>query len=364
MKMLVALSIVLAVALCAAFTAAGMRTPASRASNAPESAAASAANQDGDDGDDGDDGGGGGAADDGFSNLQVLPDGISDRELGAIMLANTRGLGLPRLGGEGCLYCHVGDMETPRSEWDFAADDKPMKDKARVMMEMTAEINANLARLETRIDPDIEVTCTTCHAGRTDPRALPDVLFASYEDGGVEAAEEKYRELRDRYYGADAYDFRVHILPALATHLANRGDIDDAIALAALNVEVHPGDAAAKRSWLALHLERIIDAKDVKAALAELDELAPTLAADVLTPSLFNSMSWRLIRSDRAPQGHALIEANLARFPEKYLAIESMAFIYADTDRMEQAIDLLERWLEKNPEHDRGRRLLINLREE
>ena len=37
-----------------------------------------------------------------YHNLQVLPDSISSDELDQGMLGNLRGLGLPRLAGEGC----------------------------------------------------------------------------------------------------------------------------------------------------------------------------------------------------------------------------------------------------------------------
>lgn len=53
-----------------------------------------------------------------YTNLQVLPADISDRELGNVMLANLQGLGLRRRGGEGCLYCHAGSMDVPRDTWD------------------------------------------------------------------------------------------------------------------------------------------------------------------------------------------------------------------------------------------------------
>lgn len=298
----------------------------------------------------------------GYTNLQVLPKEISRDELGGLMLANLSGLGLPRLAGEGCLYCHAGDLEVPRSDWDYASDAKPMKAKARVMMAMVREINARLATLDERIDPALEVTCATCHAGRADPRPLPDVLWNAYESGGIGTAEARYRELRERYFGSDAYDFRVHVLPRIALRMADGGAIDDAIALAGLNAEINPEDAWAEQAWVALKLEKTIDAEGTEAALAELDRLAPSLGPATLTPPLLDSLAWRLNRSERVKQGHALIEANYERFPNEYRAIESLAFIRADTGRGEEAFALLERWLDANPDHARARRLLVNLR--
>lgn len=302
------------------------------------------------------------AAETGYENLQVLPSDISRGELGEIMLDNLRGLGLPRLAGEGCLYCHVGDLEVPRSEWDYASDDKPMKRKARVMMRMVEEINKkHLAGLNDRVDSSNEVTCASCHAGRTDPRPLPEVLWAIYETDGAESAAARYRELRERFFGADAYDFRPHVLPGIATRMADAGSIDDAIAMAELNAEVFPGDVFAQQARVALVLERTIDRSGPAAALEELSRMEEGLAPGVMTPGLLDALAWRLNRTDRETQGHALIEANYERFPGEYRAIESLAFIRSSTGRMPEAVSLLEKWLEENPEHARARRLLVNL---
>lgn len=298
-----------------------------------------------------------------YENLKVLPHDISPSELNQAMLENLRGLGLRRLAGEGCLLCHVGDLETPRTEWDYASDAKPMKEKARVMMAMTKAINEKfLGTLETRVDPSFRVTCMTCHTGRTDPRPLVDVLWSTYEADGIDGASEKYRNLRERYLGSKAYDFRDHILPGLALYMANQGKIDDAIELMALNVEANPESASARRKWISLRLERIVGEKGVEEALAELDRMEPTLDPGVVTPAVLDLVAWRLNRTDRQAQGHALIEANLAKFLEEYIPHESMAFILSSTDRKEEAFALLEKWIEIHPDHDRAKRLLINLR--
>lgn len=127
-------------------------------------------------------------------------------------------------------------MDAPRDEWDFASDEKETKLKGRVMMAMVKDINANhLSQLDNRLDESLSVSCITCHSGRTDPRPLPDVLRAAYSEEGISAAIEKYHELRDRYFGAGAYDFRPEVLVRLANGLAQQGAWDDALALARLN---------------------------------------------------------------------------------------------------------------------------------
>jgi len=302
------------------------------------------------------------AQESGYKNLQVLPKDTPRRELGQIMLDNLSGLGLPRLAGEGCLYCHVGDLETPRADWNYASDAKPMKQKARVMMAMVREINdKHLAQLEGRLDSDFEVTCASCHSGRTDPRPLPELLWATYQEGGIEAAASKYAELYQRYEGGDAYDFRSNVLPSIAVQLADSGSIDDAIRLAELNVERHPDSVSAKQSWVALSLEKIIDGDGVAKALSELTKLEAQLPAEGRGADLLDALAWRLNRSERQEAGHALIEANYGKYPDQYRALESMAFILSNTERHAEGVEILERWLEANPDHARARRLLVNM---
>src|SRR5215831_13007063 len=70
-----------------------------------------------------------------FTNLKVLPKDISDRDLRAMMNSFTRALGVR------CNYCHVGEEGKPMRHEDFPKDDKPTKLKARVMIQMTKDLN-------------------------------------------------------------------------------------------------------------------------------------------------------------------------------------------------------------------------------
>ncbi len=208
----------------------------------------------------------------GYTNLQVLDPDITREELGMAMLQNTLGLGLPRRQREGCLFCHVGDMDLPVDEWDFAADDKETKLKARAMMAMVKDINTNhLSQLDNRLDESFSVSCTTCHSGRTDPRPLPDVLRAIYASDGISAAISKYHELRDRYLIAGAYDFRPAVLVRLANRLAQQGAWDDSLALAVVNEEANPAEPFAASARLSLQIERQINRHNVADALAYFD---------------------------------------------------------------------------------------------
>ena len=276
------------------------------------------------------------------------------------MFANLRGLGLPRLAGSGCLHCHEGDLETPRNEWDYASDAKSAKATARVMMAMVRDINdESLAKLEGRSESSMMVSCATCHAGRLDPRPLPDVLWSTYESKGAEATIQTLNELRARYSGSDAYDFRSHVVGSVAVRMADAGSIQDAILLANANAQSNP-DSGARSRLAALKLEQVIDEVGVEKALEALDSMESSALAGVSRINLLDDLAWRLIRSEREPQGQALIEATYRKFPKVYGAVENMVFVLLDREQKEQGIALLQEWIDAHPSHDRARLLLIN----
>jgi hypothetical protein len=83
------------------------------------------------------------------TNLKVLKV-TSGREVGAIMRTFTTGLGVE------CGFCHAGR--------DFASDDNPKKNIARMMITMVEHVNAGFP------DGKVHVTCYTCHRGETEPK--------------------------------------------------------------------------------------------------------------------------------------------------------------------------------------------------
>jgi hypothetical protein len=61
--------------------------------------------------------------------------------------------------GVRCDFCHV--------QGDFASDEKPHKEIARMMIGMSREINAKFP------DGKMHVTCYTCHRGAEEPATRP-----------------------------------------------------------------------------------------------------------------------------------------------------------------------------------------------
>ena len=169
-------------------------------------------------------------------NLEVLPKDISSRELGETMKGFAMGLGVR------CETCHVGEVGQPLDTFDFESDEKPMKLKARVMLEMVTAINnKHVAKLnEIEKAEHVEVRCVTCHRGRPQPKLIEDVLDEQLVKGGVDTAVETYGKLRGEYYGSHSFDFSEMSLPMYAQGLAGRGETDAAIEFVTINTEHFP----------------------------------------------------------------------------------------------------------------------------
>lgn len=89
-----------------------------------------------------------------FKNIKVLNDMPAD-QMGKVMNLMSASLGV------NCNFCHV--------ENDFAKDDKEEKLAARQMISMTFAINKNY------FDNRVEVSCNTCHNGKTHPQNAPNL---------------------------------------------------------------------------------------------------------------------------------------------------------------------------------------------
>jgi tetratricopeptide (TPR) repeat protein len=172
-----------------------------------------------------------------FTNLKVLPEDISKRELMGIMRSFSGAL------GQRCNYCHVGENPNDLEGYDFASDDKEAKLVARIMMEMTNDINkSHLAELKK--EHVTRVRCITCHHGVEEPETIDNIIVAVADKDGIDAAVAKYRELREEYYGAGSYDFGAGPLNSVAEKLAReKQDAAGAITIMKMNVEFNP-DAA------------------------------------------------------------------------------------------------------------------------
>lgn len=191
-----------------------------------------------------------------FENLQVLPKDIPRDTLLRIMRGFTTALGVR------CEFCHVpreGAAPGPNGQpqMNFAADDKPEKKNARVMMRMVENINGEqLPKLVDRADPPVNVTCITCHRGLARPMTLDMVLSRTIETAGVDSAIRQYRGLRTTSAMSGRYDFSEATVNDLAQRLASQGKTAEALALLAANQEFYPGSGQIDFAMGEIHRQR------------------------------------------------------------------------------------------------------------
>ncbi len=102
-----------------------------------------------------------------FKNIKVLND-MPAEQMGKVMNLMSASLGV------NCNFCHV--------ENDFAKDDKEEKQTARQMITMTFALNKNY------FDNRPEISCNTCHNGKTHPQSVPNLNAVSA------AAEERPKQ--------------------------------------------------------------------------------------------------------------------------------------------------------------------------
>jgi hypothetical protein len=111
------------------------------------------------------------------SNLKVLPKDLTGQQVRGIM-ENWEG----QLGVH-CGTCHTADPKNlgpnGRPRLNFADDSKEEKNTARLMYQMTEEINKNyVAKVP---NSDMTVTCGTCHRGHLSPELF--VVPSDEHDG-------------------------------------------------------------------------------------------------------------------------------------------------------------------------------------
>jgi len=292
-----------------------------------------------------------------LKNLRVLPKDIPPAELVNLMGDITRALGVR------CTFCHVGEETIPLAEYDFASDDKPTKRKARVMIEMMNRINdTHLVRLEERAEPAVEVTCITCHRGTRQPRMLEDVVTQAYRAGGIDSAVATYDTLRQRYYGGFIYDFRAVPLVDAANEVARSGNLEDAVRLLSLNLEVNPTSEFARLQYIGMALGLAFTERGVDGGRAAYEGMRQRFGAAGIPERTLNSVGYRLLRGGSIGEAIAVFQLNVEAYPEAYNVYDSLGEAYAASGNVPEAIRNYERSLQLNPDNQNAVDRLRELR--
>jgi len=292
-----------------------------------------------------------------FTNLKALPRDISREELIMLMRGFTRALGVR------CTYCHVGEEGQPLSSYRFAADDKPAKAKARVMIDMVRAINStHLPALDTRSDPPVKVECATCHRGTTEPRMLQDVLRREYRAGGLEALKAKYRQLRDRYYGRFTYDFGEVPLADLAGEMWDGGAPEDGVQLHAFNVEMNPASAFAKRQHASLAITHSFRQQGIERGTETYRELRERYGAAIFAEPLLAEIGARLLNASQLDLAIPVFRLNVEAFPASAATHEALAEAYLKSGDTPHAVESYQHVLKLDPDNRNAKEKLEKLR--
>jgi tetratricopeptide (TPR) repeat protein len=178
-------------------------------------------------------GGGQAAPPPAMTNLQIFPKDTPRAQVQATMNAFEQALGVQ------CNYCHVQEGRGGRN--DMASDEKPTKKAARGMMLLAREINTKLPEaIGKSADATTRVGCATCHRGVPIPKQIADIVTDAAASGGATAGLAKFKELREKFYGGQSYDFSEGSLVTIAQRAQTASKPDDALAYLQANLEYYP----------------------------------------------------------------------------------------------------------------------------
>ena len=195
-------------------------------------------------------------------NLKVLPEDMPLPEVRRVMQGFTRALGVR------CLYCHVGEEGKPPSTFDFASDEKEVKEVSRVMMRMVHSVNTDFIATSPGDGEKLNVTCETCHRGVTRPELLEDMLADYVTEQGIEEAVVEYHRLREQYLGGFAYNFQEPTLVRLAQQLLDAENPDAALRFLAVNADLFPTSS----QTYAVMAEAYLAKEDTPAAIQSVEK--------------------------------------------------------------------------------------------
>jgi hypothetical protein len=170
-----------------------------------------------------------------FTNLKVLPAGISRDSLVNIMRGFSLSLNVR------CQYCHVGGDGVSFKDVDFAKDDDIHKQRARFMLRMVDSLNTVvLPKLPGLSGSALRIECKTCHRGAARPLLLTQELAVVIDTGGIPAAVARYKALREQEAMEGRWDFSEWEMNLWSEKLAAARKDSQAIAMYQLNLEYFP----------------------------------------------------------------------------------------------------------------------------
>jgi tetratricopeptide (TPR) repeat protein len=181
-----------------------------------------------------------------MTNLQIFPKDTPRQQVLQTMQGFTQALGVE------CNYCHVQEGRGGRN--DMASDDKATKKAARGMMLLAREINDKLPpAVGKAADSTTRVACATCHRGVPIPKQIADIVTEAGASGGATAGLAKFKELREKFFGGQSYDFSEGSLVVIAQRANAAQKADDALVYLQANLEYYPKSVRTYLTISAVH---------------------------------------------------------------------------------------------------------------
>jgi tetratricopeptide (TPR) repeat protein len=178
--------------------------------------------------------------------------------------------------GVKCEYCHAG-----RQGSGTAAQVAPSSNAgiakieiAKAMIAMTRDLNAQILLATGKPAAEAtRVTCITCHRGVAIPGQLSDIVTKTTLEKGPDAAVAQFRDLHERYYGRQSYDFGEDTLLSAAQQVV-RVKPANSIPLLELNLEYYP-KSVRSYAQIAFAYTRVLNDEAAIATLEKALELEP-----------------------------------------------------------------------------------------
>lgn len=206
----------------------------------------------------------------GFAVLAAVTPGVVAQQQVPDMPSIARGLGVE------CAYCHAGPRGAQRPGFQPSGSAKPPSklEIAKAMIAMTNDLNVAIQKATGKPPSEAtQVTCITCHRGVTIPGQLSDIIAKTAFEKGPDAAIAQYRDLRERYYGGAAYDFREDALLEAGQKLI-RVKPALAIPILQLNLEFYP-KSVSTYAQMAFAYTRSLDDESAITVLEKALEIEP-----------------------------------------------------------------------------------------
>jgi len=138
----------------------------------------------------------------------------------------------------------------------------------------------------------------------------------------------------------------------------------DAITLATTNEAANPDAISTSQARFTIQVAEVVYVDGVSEALRFYDDKRSGEANDVVDFTILDDIGWGLYRRDRVADAMLVFAKNRNLYADEYIANESMGDALWFSGNESAGFAIFEEWVGENPDHEMGRRRLLNMRDE